>query len=78
VTVTTVTCGLELECSSTTWKAYQVYFHLCRNHSHICSEAAVIIVSLPRHFLPFLPMVLRHPILAQWVMYQVGSIRDAS
>jgi hypothetical protein len=28
VTVTTVTCGLGLECSSTTWKAYQVYFHM--------------------------------------------------
>jgi hypothetical protein len=49
-----------------------------QNYSHICSEATIIIVSLPRHFLPFLPMVLRDPILAQWVMYQVGSIRDAS
>jgi hypothetical protein len=28
VTVTTITCGLGLECSSTTWKAYQVYFHM--------------------------------------------------
>jgi hypothetical protein len=49
-----------------------------QNYSHICSEATVIIVSLPRHFLPFLPMVLCHPILVQWVVYQVGSIRDAS
>jgi hypothetical protein len=49
-----------------------------QNYSHICSETAIIIVSLPRHFLPFLPMVLRHPILAQWVMYRVESIRDAS
>jgi hypothetical protein len=31
-----------------------------QNYSHICSEAAVIIVSLPRHSLPFLPMMLRH------------------
>jgi hypothetical protein len=47
------------------------------NYSHICSETVVIIISLPRHFLPFLPMVLCHPILAQWVVYRVGSIRDA-
>jgi hypothetical protein len=59
-------------------KLIKSIFIWIRNHSHICSEAAVIIVSLPRHFLPFLPMVLCHPILAQWVVYRVGSIRDAS
>jgi hypothetical protein len=26
----------------------------------------------------FLPTVLRHPILAQWAVYQVESITDAS
>jgi hypothetical protein len=70
--------GLGLECSSTTWKAYQVYFHMDPNYIHLCFEANVIIVSLLRHFLPFLPMVPRHPILAQWVVYRVGSIRDTS
>jgi hypothetical protein len=49
-----------------------------QNYSHICSEDAVIIISLPRHFLPFLPIVLRHPILVQWVVYRVGSISESA
>jgi hypothetical protein len=37
-----------------------------------------MIVSLSRPFLPFSGHGACHPILAQWVVYQVGSIGDTS
>ena len=46
-----------------------------RTHGHIFSEAAAIVDLFQRCFLP---TVLRHPILARWALYQVGSNKDAS
>jgi hypothetical protein len=42
---------------------------------HIMSEPATIISLVQR---PFLPMVLRHLILAHWVVYHVESNSDMS
>jgi hypothetical protein len=70
--------GLDWNVQALHGKLIKTTFIWIRNYSHICFEAVVIIVYLLRHFLPFLPMVLCHPILAQWVVYQVGSIRDVS
>jgi hypothetical protein len=50
-------------------------FKRIQSHIHIYLESAAI-VELIHSF--FLPMVLRHPILVQWPVYQVESITDAS
>jgi hypothetical protein len=44
------------------------------NHPHICSELTAIVDLLQS---PFQPTVPRHPILAQWAVYQVESNSDA-
>jgi hypothetical protein len=46
-----------------------------QSHIHICSEPAVIIILVEKHFLP---TVLHHQILAQWVVYQVEPLRGTS
>ena len=45
-------------------------FQWIQTHIHICSESATIDDLLQS---PFLPMVLRHLILAQWALYRVGA-----
>ena len=50
-------------------------FKWIQPHLHICSESAAIVKILPS---PNLILVLRHLILAQWAVYQVESIKDAS
>jgi len=46
-----------------------------QTHIHICSDLAAVIDLLPR---PFLSTVLRHLILTQWAVYQVGPNRGTS
>jgi hypothetical protein len=50
-------------------------FQRVQPHIHISLESGAVIILLSR---PFLLMVLCHPILGCWAVYQVGSIRDAS
>jgi hypothetical protein len=49
---------------------------ICIKHQvHITLEPAAIIILVQR---PFLPMVLRHLVLAHWAVYHVESNSDAS
>ena len=50
-------------------------FQWTQPHVHIYSESAIIVYFMPTCFLP---TMLRHLILAQWAVYQVESIMDAS
>jgi hypothetical protein len=56
-------------------KLIKSIFQWMWTHGYILSDASTIIVSTPG---PFLPLVLRHPILGRWSMYQFGSIKDVS
>jgi hypothetical protein len=49
-------------------------FQRIQNNLHIFSESTAIVDLLQS---PFQPTVLRHPILAQWAVYQVESNSDA-
>ena len=50
-------------------------FQRIQPHVYIYSESATIIYFMAIYFLP---TMLRHLILAQWIVYQVESIMDAS
>jgi hypothetical protein len=77
-TATTASYGLRLVCSSTSWKAYKVYFPTdpasYPYQDWVKSSHCFIVKSRDL----FLPPVLCHCILGRWPMYQVGYVRDAS
>jgi hypothetical protein len=75
VTAAMTSSGLHFGCSSTFWKAYQIYFP---RESE--SPPYLFGVNRNRWFTTesFSATVLRHPILAQWAVYQVESNSDAS
>ena len=50
-------------------------FQWVQPHVYAAYESGAVLVFVPT---PFSVLVLRHPILDQWPMYQVESIRDAS
>jgi hypothetical protein len=72
---TTTSSGLCFGRSSTSWKAYQIYFPKDPE-----SPPYLFGVNRNRRFTTesFSAMVLRHPILAQRAVYQVESNSDAS
>jgi hypothetical protein len=50
--------------------------YICiKSHIHIMSQPTVIFILVQR---PFLPTVLRHLILAHWVVYYVESNSEVS
>ena len=50
-------------------------FQWVQPHIYAAYKSGVVLVFVPT---PFSVLVLRHPILDEWPMYQVESIRDAS
>jgi hypothetical protein len=56
-----------------TGKFQESTFIRIKLHVHIMSEPTTIIILVQG---PFLPMVLRHRILAHWVVYHVESNSD--
>jgi hypothetical protein len=75
VTATTTSSGLRFGHSSTSWKAYQIYFP-----KETEAPQYLFGVNRNRQFTAqfFSATVLRYPILTQWAVYQVESNPDAS
>jgi hypothetical protein len=56
-------------------KLLETTFICIKPQVHIMSEPIAIIILVQ---IPFLPMVLRHLILAHWAVYHIESNSDAS
>jgi hypothetical protein len=68
--------GHGFRCANTFWKAPGVYFHMHQTSGPYLVGAGHNYYFGAETF--FLPMVLRHLILAHWAVYHVESNSDAS